>query len=261
MEGDSPISLRENWEGPQVVFRLPLIPQNHQRSNGPPLVWEISQAVFRTARSSRNWYEVGTGGLSPVSNGRDAFSIGVGVNLPIYRQRLNAAVQEAENKFCTTARRYDAVRDRFRTEIAVLSAQFREHHRTLAILESDILPRADETLKLALESYREALKRLQDVNSGLRTLHADALPSDLEETFDRRAYNRSILDLRRHYRLERIETTFKAAKILAMTGKKRQAVLDLRRELYYGHNNLLGLLYALYVDGDTQVVPGLQLKE
>jgi len=35
--------------------------------------------------------------------------------------------------------------------------------------------------------------------------------------------------------------------------------LGLRREFYYGHGNLLGLLYALYVDGDTQVVPAIEL--
>ncbi len=38
-----------------------------------------------------------------------------------------------------------------------------------------------------------------------------------------------------------------------------QAFLDLRREFYYKHNNLMGLLYALYCDGDTQIAPGLQL--
>ncbi|HUX77516.1 MAG TPA: CHAT domain-containing protein [Anaerolineae bacterium] len=38
-----------------------------------------------------------------------------------------------------------------------------------------------------------------------------------------------------------------------------QIFLGLRREFYYGHGNLLGLLYALYVDGDTQVVPGVNL--
>ena len=38
-----------------------------------------------------------------------------------------------------------------------------------------------------------------------------------------------------------------------------QVFLDLRREFYYEHNNLLGLLYALYVDGDTQVVPAVQV--
>jgi hypothetical protein len=45
-----------------------------------------------------------------------------------------------------------------------------------------------------------------------------------------------------------------------LTGKSLgQAFLDLRREFYHKHNNLLGLLYALYVDGDTRVVPGMQI--
>ncbi len=40
-------------------------------------------------------------------------------------------------------------------------------------------------------------------------------------------------------------------------GSLGQIFLDLRREFYDRHNNLLGLLYALYVDGDTQIVPGV----
>jgi hypothetical protein len=46
-----------------------------------------------------------------------------------------------------------------------------------------------------------------------------------------------------------------------LTGKSLgQAFLDLRREFYYQHHNLMGLLYALYCDGDTQVVPELQIS-
>jgi len=40
-----------------------------------------------------------------------------------------------------------------------------------------------------------------------------------------------------------------------------QIFLGLRREFYHEHGNLLGLLYALYVDGDTQVVPGVNLAK
>ncbi len=36
-----------------------------------------------------------------------------------------------------------------------------------------------------------------------------------------------------------------------------ETFLELRREFYQRHNNLLGLLYALYCDGDTQIVPGV----
>jgi outer membrane protein TolC len=120
--------------------------------------------------TSFNWYEMGGRGLSPVANGRDAFSVGVGLNLPIYRRRLHAAVQEAENKLCATARRHEAVRDRFQAEIETLHAQFREHHRALVILEGDILPRAEETLKLALESYRAGRADFQQLMDVYRTL-------------------------------------------------------------------------------------------
>ena len=116
--------------------------------------------------TSFNWYEMGPEGLSPVANGRDAISISVGVNLPVYRQRLDAAVREAENMLCATARRYDSVRDQFQIEIDTLHAQFREHDRTLSILETEIVPRAEETLQLALESYRAertGFQQLMDV--------------------------------------------------------------------------------------------------
>jgi hypothetical protein len=36
-----------------------------------------------------------------------------------------------------------------------------------------------------------------------------------------------------------------------------RAFLELRREFYRQHNNLLGLLYALYCDGDTRVSPAV----
>ncbi len=36
-----------------------------------------------------------------------------------------------------------------------------------------------------------------------------------------------------------------------------QALLELRQEFYYRHHNVLGLLYALYADGDTRIWPGI----
>jgi hypothetical protein len=38
-----------------------------------------------------------------------------------------------------------------------------------------------------------------------------------------------------------------------------QAFLELRREFLREHHNVLGLLYALYCDGDTTVSPALQI--
>jgi hypothetical protein len=39
-----------------------------------------------------------------------------------------------------------------------------------------------------------------------------------------------------------------------------EVFLTLRRRLWRDEGNLLGLVYALYCDGDTQVVPGLELR-
>jgi cobalt-zinc-cadmium efflux system outer membrane protein len=120
--------------------------------------------------TSFNWYEMGGTGISPVANGRDAFSMGIGVNLPIRRRRLDAAVCEARNKLCATTRRFAAARDRFQVEIETLHADFREHQRTLQILEAEIVPRAEESLNLALESYRADRTSFQQLLDVYRTL-------------------------------------------------------------------------------------------
>ncbi len=39
-----------------------------------------------------------------------------------------------------------------------------------------------------------------------------------------------------------------------------EAVLELRREFYYQHHNVMGLLYAAYCDADTAVAPGISLS-
>ncbi len=39
-----------------------------------------------------------------------------------------------------------------------------------------------------------------------------------------------------------------------------EVFLELRREFYYRERNVLGLLYAVYCDGDTRVVPGVGLN-
>jgi len=119
-----------------------------------------------------SWQEIGPHGLSPVANGRDAFSLGIGVNLPIYRNRLEAAVREAKNRTAASSRRYVAERDRVRAEVSALYALFRQHDRMLGIVESEILPAAEQTLELATESYRNSQASYQQLIDVYRTLLA-----------------------------------------------------------------------------------------
>ena len=119
---------------------------------------------------SFNWHDIGPAGLSPVSNGRDACSLGVGMNLPLCRTRLDAAVREARYKTASSVRRYAAARDRLGTEVRTLHAQFTEQDQILSVLESDILPRAVQTLDLSIEAYRLGRMQFQQLIDVYRTL-------------------------------------------------------------------------------------------
>jgi outer membrane protein, heavy metal efflux system len=117
-----------------------------------------------------SWYEMGDRGISPVANGRDAYSLAVGVNLPIYRKRLDAAVREARYKTSSSTRRYQAARDQFQAEVDGLYARFREQDRVLKILETRIIPPAEQTLELSTESYRTGTLEFQQLIDAYRTL-------------------------------------------------------------------------------------------
>ncbi len=119
---------------------------------------------------SVNWYEVGGSGLSPVANGEDAYSATVGVNLPLRRTRLDAAVREARNKASQSARRYTAQQDKVRAEVRALFAQFQEHDQVLDILESEILQQAEDTLKLSIEAYEQNKLNFQQLFEVYRAL-------------------------------------------------------------------------------------------
>lgn len=119
---------------------------------------------------SFNWHEMGAQGLSPVADGRDAYSLGVGMNLPLCRTRLDAAVREARYNTASSVRRYTAARDLLRTEVQTLHAQFTEHDRILSVLESEILPRAGQTLDLSIEAYRVGRLQFQQLIDVYRTL-------------------------------------------------------------------------------------------
>ncbi len=83
-------------------------------------------------------------------------------------------------------------------------------------------------LDVALEAARAATQVIDKASEDLITVRSDNLPLAGEVPFDRREYNKSILGLRRKYRFEKKDLSFKVAKILALRGDKKEAVLTLR---------------------------------
>ncbi len=100
-----------------------------------------------------SWIDVAENGISPVSNGRDSFLLSAGVNLPIYRKRLDSSVRSAEAKVVSTVREYDSLRDGTLEEVTDLFAQARSQEDMLLLFHDDILPKARQTLEVSNQAY------------------------------------------------------------------------------------------------------------
>lgn len=101
-----------------------------------------------------NWNEIGSSGLSRVANGQDAYSLMVGVNLPVYRAKRHAALREARFKSSQSSQQYEATWDTLRADVEKLHAEIAEHDHVLRILDKDILRKAEQTFELSREAFR-----------------------------------------------------------------------------------------------------------
>ncbi len=99
------------------------------------------------------WIDVATAGISSVANGRDSFLITAGINLPIYRKRLESSVRSAEAKAVSTAHKYDSLRDATLEQVMDLFAQARSQQDLLTLFREDILPKARQTLEVSQRTY------------------------------------------------------------------------------------------------------------
>jgi len=119
---------------------------------------------------SFQWYDIGSQGLSQAATGEDAYALGVGMNLPLHRKRLDAAVRESQYNTARSAQQVAASRDQFRAEVQSLYAQFSQHDQMLEILGSEIVPAAAQTLDLSIEAYRVGRLDFQQLIGNYRSL-------------------------------------------------------------------------------------------
>jgi outer membrane protein TolC len=99
------------------------------------------------------WIDIASAGISPVANGQDVFLINFGMNLPVYRKRLDSSVRSAEAKVVSSARKYDSMRDVTLADVTDLFAQAQSQSDLLHLFERDILPKARQTLEVSSRAY------------------------------------------------------------------------------------------------------------
>lgn len=99
------------------------------------------------------WIDVANAGISPVTNGQDSFLVNFGMNLPVYRKRLDSSVRSAEATAISTARKYDSLRDGTLEQVTDLFAKAQSQNDLLQLFQQDILPKAQQTLDVSSQAY------------------------------------------------------------------------------------------------------------
>ncbi|WP_158633699.1 TolC family protein [Tautonia sociabilis] len=94
------------------------------------------------------------GAVVPDAEGNDQLGMFVGFNLPVYRQKLDAAVLEAQARTVADAKLYEAERDATYRAIKDLFAQAQARRETLELFRQGILPRARQALEVAASDYQ-----------------------------------------------------------------------------------------------------------
>ena len=90
-----------------------------------------------------------------VDVGRDALSVGLTMNLPIYRAKYTAARSEAVARTFAAASRVEDVTRRYEATLADLLAQARAARRTMTLYEKTVLPLAGQTYRTDLDAYAQ----------------------------------------------------------------------------------------------------------
>jgi len=128
----------------------------------------------------------------PVDNGRDVFSVSLGVNIPIYQSALNAGTAAATARVRAAERSHREVLTRVEQEVRTATSDLAVIDGQIDLLERALLPQAEQALSTTEEAYTsgtvgvlellDSEEVLLDVRLGLARLHADYMQAlaDLE---------------------------------------------------------------------------------
>ncbi len=109
---------------------------------------------FPDVTAGVTWIGTGESGISPGANGRDAVLLGVSMNVPLYRKRLQAGVREAEAVVVSGSRTYDSMRDRTTEQVKDLFVRATSQEELVRLFKDDIIPKSEQTLKVSRSAYQ-----------------------------------------------------------------------------------------------------------
>lgn len=106
----------------------------------------------------------------PQGNGKDVYSVTVGVNLPIFRAKYDAGVHEASERFAASREAYRGLVDQVELSVRTISFRIRTLQEQAALFERTLIPQAEQALKSAETGYSTGLSGVLDLLDSERIL-------------------------------------------------------------------------------------------
>lgn len=114
--------------------------------------------------------EVTTAYNSMWSNSEHRWTVGVGVRLPLRRDRLHAAVAAAEARLDAARHRLDALLDRTTAEVEIARAALEASRRTVRLYRAQVLPAARDQLAAARSGFETGTTSMMELIDAARSL-------------------------------------------------------------------------------------------
>ena len=101
-----------------------------------------------------NYIDVSRGLSMAPDAGKNAWSVSVGLNLPIWLGKRKAAVREAEEVISSNKLTYENLENQVKAEIKDYHSQLDITDKTLVLYEQGLIAQAESSLESAMASYR-----------------------------------------------------------------------------------------------------------
>ncbi len=123
----------------------------------------------------------------PDQNGKNIFSLSVGVNLPIFRRKYDAGVLEATERLIASKQHYQATVNDAELSVRTVGFRLESIRRQINLFDGALLPQAEQALRSTEAAYAsttvgvldllDSERMLLEVRLGLAQLHSDFMKS------------------------------------------------------------------------------------
>ena len=165
----------------QVSERQLLAELREENPQLKALGFEIARSQKAIALAEKDYYPDFAFGLgfidtgkaftgNPSDNGKDPIIASVSINLPIWREKYDAAVRQAKYKYLAVVRSRRAKTNSLQSAFKAASYHFRDAERKINLYRDTLLPKARESLKVTEATFRSAGVGFTDLIDAQRIL-------------------------------------------------------------------------------------------